>query len=78
VRISDDVIEFELRMSERGKGVSSEPLWSPLLRAGDGVDCWAEKPTSPNYPLNWLLGGGHEEKWRIRGIDGDIQPNGLD
>ena len=34
------------------------------------LDCWAEKPTSPNYPLNWLLSGGHEETLRIRGTDG--------
>lgn len=64
-------------MSERGKGVSSEPLrflsYAPMM----GLDCWAEKPTLHNYPLNWLLSGGHEEKLRIRRIGGDIQSTDL-
>jgi hypothetical protein len=61
-------------MSERGGGVSSEPLsYAPVM----GLDCWAEKPSSPNYPLNWPPSGGHEEKLRIQGIDGNIERTDL-
>ena len=54
--------------------MSSEPLrflftYAPVM----GLDWWAEKPSSPIYPLNWLQSGGHEETLRIRGIDGNYR-----
>lgn len=61
-------------MSERGKGVYSEllrrlSLYAPVM----GLDFWTEKPSSPNYPLGWLLSGRHEEKMRSQWMDGDIR-----